>query len=134
MKKFLLPAIIAITFTTGLVMQTSAQAKSVKPAYFNLPAKNVSSANDAVAAMPVYNKAGKLAYSVKRYEEKGLPKDISRLIRNQFYEFDIIGVEEVVPASNDNSIYFVHIANEKEIKTIKVYNGESEIIKEYKKG
>ena len=134
MRKFLLPAIIAIIFTTGLVMQTSAQAKSVKPAYFNFPENNVSAVNETVAVMPVYNKAGKLAYTVKRYDEKGLSKNISRLIRNQFYEFDIIGVEEVVPASNDNSIYFVHIGNEKELKTIKVFNGEPEVVKEYKKG
>lgn len=134
MKKFLLPAIIALTFTTGLVMQTNAQAKSVKPVYFNLTANNVSTVSETGTAMPVYNKAGKLAYTVKRYGEAGLAKDISRLIRNQFYQFDIIGVEEVVPASNDNSVYFVHIGNEKELKTIKIYDGESEVIKEYKKG
>ena len=106
----------------------------MKPAYFNLTANNVSSVSETGTAMPIYNKAGKLAYTVKRYTEAGLSKDISRLIRNQFYEFDIIGVEEVIPASNDNSIYFVHIGNEKEIKTIKVYNGEAQVIKEYKKG
>jgi len=132
MKKFLLPAIIAI-FSTGFVMQTNAQAKSVKPDYFNLTATNVNAVN-STAVMPVYNKAGKLSYTVKRYDETGLPKDISRTVRNQFYEFDIIGVEEVVPASNSSSTYFVHIGNDKQLKTIKVYNGETEVIKEYKKG
>jgi hypothetical protein len=36
--------------------------------------------------------------------------------------------------SDNNSTYFVHIASDKKLKTVRVYNGESEVIKEFKKG
>lgn len=119
--------------SAGLTLNTNAQTKAVNIENFNT--KNVNeNAPVILSETPVYNKAGKLIYTVKRYDESDLPKDISGLVRNEYYDFDIVGVEEVVVPSNNSSIYLVHIANDKKLKTIRVYNGESEVIKEFKKG
>lgn len=133
MKKISLAAILAVMLSAGLTLQTKAQTKTVD--IENFSKKTISEkAPAAITETPIYNKAGKLLYIVKRYDETALPKDISRMVRNEFYDFDIVGVEEVVIPSNSNSIYFVHIASDKKLKTIKVYNGESEVMNEYKKG
>lgn len=130
MKKISLAGIILL-FSAGLTLSTNAQSKTVN-------IEDISTINTVaktpVTIMPVYNKSGKLLYTVKRYEAAALPKAVSRLVANEYDDFDIAGVEEVVLPSDKNSIYLVHIANDKKLKTVRVYNGESEVIKEYKKG
>ena len=133
MKKLSLTAIIVAMLSTGFALQTKAQNKTVN--IETLSTENmVGSVPAILSEMPVYNKSGKLMYTVKRYEGSSLPKEVSRLVRNQYDDFDIIGVEEVVVPSNEKSIYLVHIGNDKELKTIRVYDGETQIVNEYKKG
>lgn len=132
MKKSFLAVAIAVMLSAGLTSKTQAQTKAVS--IENLSTENAVKKSVVITETPVYNKAGKLLYTVKRYDESALSKDVSRIIRNQFYDFDIIGVEEVVIPDNSSSIYLVHIANDTKLKTIRVYDGESEVINEYKKG
>lgn len=129
MKKISLAAILAVMLSAGFSLQTKAQSKTV-----NIENLGAATVGVNISEMPVYSKAGKLLYTVKRYEAQELPKDVSRMVRNQYYDFDIIGVEEVVIPENTNSIYFIHIGNEAKLKTVRVFNGESEVIKEFKKG
>ena len=129
MKKISLAAIFAVMLSAGFTLQSKAQTRTVSIENYSTP-----TAKAVITETPIYNKAGKLIYTVKRYEATTLPKEISRLVRNEFVDYDIAGVEEVVLPSDDNSIYLVHIVNDKKIKTVRVYNGESEVINEYKKG
>jgi len=129
MKKIFLAATIAVALSAGITTQSKAQAKAVNIENFAAPIS--AKENTPLTETMFYNKAGKLEYVVKRYQQNELPKNISRLVRNQFYDFDIIGVEEVIVASNNNSVYFVHIANNKKLATVKVTNGETEIVNEY---
>lgn len=129
MKKISLAAILAVMLSAGLTLQTKAQTKTVSIENYSTVTTKA-----AIIETPIHNKAGKLIYTVKRYEATALPKEVSRLVRNEFVDYDIAGVEEVVLPSNINSIYLVHIANDKKMKTVRVYNGESEVINEYKKG
>ena len=132
MKKSFLAVIIAVALSAGLTSKTSAQTKTVSIENFNT--ENVVKTSAVINETLVYTKAGKLQYTVKRYESSALPTDISRMVRNQFINFDIIGVEEVVIPSDNNSVYFVHIANDKKLETVKVYNDDFEVINEFKKG
>jgi hypothetical protein len=134
MKKLSMIA-IAVMLSAGAIFSSNIQAQTKSVNLENFDAiTNVAKNPGSITETPIYNKKGKLLYSVRRYDETGLPKDIDRLVRNQYVDFDIIGVEEVVIPSGSNSIYFVHIANDKKLETVKVYNGESEIVNEYKKG
>ncbi len=131
MKKTFLAIIIAAALSAGLTSKTSAQTTAVGIENFNTGNVKTSA---VITETPVYNKAGELQYSVKRYEESALPAEISKMVRNQFTNFDIIGVEEVVIPSDNNSVYFVHIANNKKLETVKIYNDDFEVINEFKKG
>ncbi len=133
MKKISLAAIFAVMLSAGLTLNVQAQTKAVNIENFGEKIANEKTPA-AITVTPIYDKAGKLLYTVKRYESAGLPKEVSRMITNGFSNFDISGVEEVVLPLNNNSIYFVHIANNKNLKTVKVYNGDSEVINEYRKG
>jgi len=133
MKKLSLAAIIAVVLSTGLTVQTKAQISTANIENFDKITIGLKNPVN-ITETPVYNKAGKLLYTVKRYEESALPREISRMVRNQFYNFDITGVEEVILPSDTNSIYLVHIGNAQNLKTVRVYNGESGVISEYKKG
>ncbi len=134
MKKLSFIAIAAM-FSAGVIFSSNTQAQTKPVNLENFDAiTSVVKNPGTITETPIYDKKGRLLYSVKRYDESALPKDISRIVRNQYYDFDIIGVEEVVIPSSSNSIYFVHIANDKKLETVKVYNGESEVVNEYKKG
>ncbi|MEP6465178.1 MAG: hypothetical protein ABJB05_02680 [Parafilimonas sp.] len=133
MKKISLAAILAVMLSAGFTLQTKAQTTSIN--IENLTATNKEIKTPvAITETPIYNKSGKLLYTVKRYDASSLPKDVSRMVRNTYTDFDIIGVEEVVLPTDNNSIYLVHIGNDKKIETVRVFNGNSEVIKEYKKG
>lgn len=131
MKKISVAAIILL-LSAGLTLSTHAQTKTVNIENFvtNMSAKTPA----AIVATPIYNKAGKLMYSVKRYQSESLPKNVRRMVENEFENYDIAGVEEIMLPSDNNSIYLVHIANDKKLETVRVYKGESEVIKAYKKG
>lgn len=133
MKKISLAAILAVMLSTALALNTQGQTKTVT--IENFIATTISSKTPAALTVtPVYNKAGKLLYTVKRYAADALPKSVRRLVESEYDDFDIAGVEEVMLPNDNNSIYLVHIANDKKLETVRVYNGESEVIKEYKKG
>lgn len=132
MKKSFLAIIIAVVLSAGLTSKSNAQNTTV--GIENFSTENVVKTSAIITETPVYNKAGKLQYTVKRYEASALPADISRRVRNQFYNFDIIGVEEVIIPYNNNSVYFVHIANDKKLETVKIYNDDLDVINEFKKG
>lgn len=133
MKRIYLAIISAVIFSAGLTSTINAQTKVASIENFSTN-NSASKTKTVLNETPYYNKSGKLIYTIKRYNESGLPTDISRMIRNQFYDFDIAGVEEVVVPSDNNSFYFVHITNDKNLETVRVYNGESEVINKYKKG
>lgn len=125
MKKNFLIAMSAIFLAAGLSLSADAQTKPVN-------VENISAPNKT--GTPVYDKKGKLLYAVYRYDVKGLPKDVRLLVKSEYYDYSIIGIEEVQIPGNNSSVYFVHVQNEDKLKTVKVYNGETELINEFKKG
>lgn len=131
MKRIFLAATVLL-LSAGLTLSAHAQTKAVNIENFSTNISDKIAA--AIVATPVYNKAGKLMYTVKRYQSESLPKNVRRMVENEFEDYNIAGVEEIVLPSDNNSIYLVHIANDKKLETVRVYKGESEVIKEYKKG
>ena len=92
--------------------------------------KNATSAN----VTQVHDKKGKLLYSVKRYNESQLPKDVRSLVRSQYYDYNITGVEEITVPGEEKSIYMVHLQDDTNIKIVKVYDGALEVTGEYIRG
>lgn len=133
MKNLSLAAIAALVLSAGFTTQSKAQTSTVSIENLATPV-SVVKAETVITETPYYGKNGKVEYIVKRYRQNDLPEDVNNLVRKQFYNFDITGVEEVASALNNNSIYFVHVANDKKLITVKVFNGETEVLNVYDNG
>src|SRR5215471_11364253 len=125
MKKKFFVTLSAIIVVLIAAVSVNAQSKTV-----NL--ENISATDKSETQ--IYDKKGKLLYTVYRYEENELPKEIRSTVKREYYDYDIVGVEEVQTPGNASSVYFVHVQNDSKLKLIKVYDGTTELVKEYKRG
>jgi hypothetical protein len=79
-----------------------------------------------------FDRKGNWVYTVKRYTEKELPKEVRAEVRSTYYDYAIGHVTEVNQAQL--VVYLVHIENEQEWKTIRVAaDGEMEVAEEFVK-
>lgn len=86
---------------------------------------------DASKNRVVYDKKGNWKFTVSYYEEKNLPDEIRAIVKPVYYDYSISRVEEV--HAGDNIVYFVHIQNESRLKTLKVSEGEMDLIEDLPK-
>jgi len=121
MKKIITVAIFAVIALAVSKVHASGNAKAVTN-------------SKAATSTDVRDKNGKLVYSVKRYDESQLNREIKTIVHSQYADFDIAGVEEVVMPGTDKSVYIIHLQNDTQIKIVRVYNGEAEVTANYKKG
>ena len=125
MKKNFLIAMSTLILAAGLTINTNAQTKTAN-------IENTSATHKTETR--IYDKKGKLLYSVYRYDATELPADVKSLVKREYYDYDIAGVEEVRTPENRNSVYLVHVQNDSKLKLIRIYDGETELVKEYKRG
>jgi putative heme degradation protein len=124
MKRKFFVMMSAVAFAMLLTIGGHAQSKTV----------NLENLSANKTETQVYDKKGKLVYSVYRYDATELPADVKSLVRSEYYDYDIAGVEEVQTPGDASSIYFVYVQNDSKLKIVRVYNGETELVKEYKRG
>ena len=79
----------------------------------------------------VYDKKGNWSFSVSYYDEKSLPADIRAIVKPVYYDYTISRVEEVHAA--DKTFYFVHVQNESNLKTLRICEGEMDLIADFQK-
>jgi hypothetical protein len=79
----------------------------------------------------VYDKKGNWKYTVSYYDEKNLPAEIKAIVKPAYYDYSISRVEEV--HANDQIIYIVHVQNDSRLKTIRVCEGEMDLIEDLPK-
>jgi hypothetical protein len=77
----------------------------------------------------VYDKKGNWKFTISYYDEKNLPPEIRSIVKPTYYDYTISRVEEI--HVNDKIIYLVHIQNETSLKTVRVCNGEMELMEEF---
>ena len=79
-----------------------------------------------------YRPNGSLACTIRYYGEDQLPKSVRRLVKTNYFDFDI---SQVIEIKHDNEfIYIVKLQDEKSLKTVRVSNGEIQVLEEYKRG
>ncbi|MES2645922.1 MAG: hypothetical protein V4717_03525 [Bacteroidota bacterium] len=78
--------------------------------------------------MVFYNDNGKYLYTIKRHTEKQLPKEIRHMVKTTYYDYAIIGAEEVL--IDNKTIFLVHIKFDKYSKTIRIDENTMEAIEE----
>jgi hypothetical protein len=79
----------------------------------------------------VYDKKGNWKYTVIYYDEKNLPTEIRAIVKPVYYDYTISRVEEV--HANDQIIYIVHVQNDASLKTLRVCEGEMNLIEDFPK-
>ena len=79
----------------------------------------------------VYDKWGSWLYSIREFTEKELPRDLWRLVKSTYYEYNIGVVKEV--SQPFMLAYIVHIDNEEGWKDLVVRDGEIVVSKEFGK-
>jgi hypothetical protein len=81
-----------------------------------------------------YQDNGNWANTIKRYDEKLMPKDLRAIVKPVYYDDIIDGIIEIVVPSKKNPVYLVYLHNDMRVKVLRVNDGELEVFKDYKKG
>jgi hypothetical protein len=79
----------------------------------------------------VYDKKGHWVFTVSYYEEKSLPAEIRAIVKPVYYDYTISRVEEV--HTDDKTIYIIHVQNGTRLKTLRVCDGEMDLIEDLPK-
>jgi hypothetical protein len=79
-----------------------------------------------------YDEKGNWVFTVRRYLEKYLPKQIRRRFRNAYFDYNIKGVEETEKSFN-LKVYLVLLENEAGWIKVRVEDGELSQVEKIKK-
>jgi hypothetical protein len=79
-----------------------------------------------------YDKKGRLLFTIDYYGEKGLPATVRSLVRSVYYDYTIRTVEEVKFAAGH--VYLVDMQDDTTIKTVRVADGEMEVVRDLVRG
>jgi len=85
----------------------------------------------------VYNSKGNWAYTLKQYTEKELPEDVRAQVKRAYYDYPITYVKEInqwdIINRSELVVYLLHVENDRESKTIRVADGEMNLVETYNK-
>lgn len=90
--------------------------------------------SDGVSNMLYYGNNGSWFGSLKSYFEGNMPAEVRRTVKREYYDYSITYVQEAETSDSEGKpTYIIQLEDKNEIKLIRVYNGEMEVWKEYKK-
>ena len=107
------------TNTTGTINT----ATGYQALYSNVNGNEISSA---------YDKKGNWLYTIERHGAASLLKNVMDIVKDSYYDYFISGMEKV-DRPGHNTIYIVHLEDINSIKTVRVSNGEVELVKDFKR-
>lgn len=85
------------------------------------------------AVTSAYDKKGNLVYTIERHTAVNLLKNVMDIVKESHYDYYISGMEKVdIPGFN--TVYIVHIEDQKTIKTLRVSNGEVQVMQDFERG
>jgi hypothetical protein len=79
-----------------------------------------------------YNKNGNRVYSIVRYTSDNLDKNIIDIVKGSYNKYFITSMEKVAEPGLD-PVYLVHLTNNNSIKTVRVSDGNTELLQDFKK-
>lgn len=80
----------------------------------------------------MYDKSGNWSYSLINYGEDKLSKNIRSIVKSEYYEFDIVLVEEV--QMNEGTEYIITLQDESDIRVVRLNrNGDLDVLQELNK-
>ena len=84
-----------------------------------------------IAYKVFYDKKGNWVYTLKEYTEKELPADVRAMVKSVYFDYPIAWVKEV--NQSQDVVYLVNISNDQEWKTLRVSDGEMEVVEDFRK-
>ena len=87
---------------------------------------------NSIETKVVYDLKGNWHSMLRTYSEDKMPFDVRDLVKSTYYDFGIMVVYEITHA--DNVTYILKIEDSKKIKTLRVRDGNMEVISEYTRG
>src|SRR5439155_12995627 len=78
-----------------------------------------------------YDQKGRWHCTVRTFGENQLPSDVRDLVKSRYYDFKILVVYEI---KHDNTVYILKMQDATTLKTLRVADGEIEIIADNSKG
>src|SRR4051812_45195969 len=77
-----------------------------------------------------YDQKGKWHCTVRTFGENQLPSDVRDLLKSRYYDYKILLIYEI---RHDNTVYILKIEDATTLKTLRVADGEIEIISDNSK-
>ena len=87
--------------------------------------------DNSIQYMVDYDRKGRWTNTIKIYDEKNLSKEVANAVQTSFLGYAIVHAMEI--QTSKVTVYLVKIENKENLKTIRVINGETEVIEEYRK-
>ncbi len=78
-----------------------------------------------------YDQKGRWHCTVRTFGENQLPSDVRDLVKSRYYDFKILVVYEI---KHDNTVYILKMEDASTLKTLRVADGEIEIIADNTRG
>ena len=79
----------------------------------------------------LFDKSGHLLYAIKYGKEKDLPADVRKIIKSEYYDYDITAAIEV--KADERNIWVVNMKDDTTYLTVRVEDGEMEKVQEFTK-
>jgi len=81
-----------------------------------------------------YSSKGSWIYTLQSYHEKQMPRDVRATVKSTYYDYSITQVEEIDHVDGVATVYIVHVKDDESWKTLRVCNGEMDVLETlYKK-
>lgn len=79
-----------------------------------------------------HDKKGRHLCTIAYYDERGLSAEIRSIVKPVYYDYTIKTVEEV--RLSDRSIYYIEMQDATTLKTVRIANGEMELVSSLMRG
>jgi hypothetical protein len=87
--------------------------------------------SDGLKRRSGYDNKGNWLYNFRSYPEKYLPASVRRLVKGEYYDYNIVMADEI--EKSNTTIYIVHLSNETHAVKVKVCDGEMEEMESFEK-
>lgn len=82
------------------------------------------------AACALFDKHGHLIYAISYGQEKDMPSNVRKIVKSTYYDYVITLAIEV--KQNDRDIWIVNMKSNSTHKTVRIEDGEMELVQEFK--
>ena len=129
MKKNILSVILAAAVML-VATESYASGKETKVAARGYTVHSVIDGRESTTA---YDKKGKWVYTIQRYSNDNLDKNIVDKARAAYSDYGVTAIQKIEAPGKD-AVYIVNLENKTSIKIIKLVNNDVELVKDLVKG